>query len=75
MSGKEITGSPQWVSLLWSQDRSTLSARGTIPSGPYTNLYALLRVVYDKGDAANELPNSGEHLEKEIRAFAVTDSR
>ena len=72
---KKVTSSPQWVSLLWSLDRSTLSALGTIPSDSGTNLYALLRVVYEKGDAGNEPENSGELLEKEVRAFAMTDSR
>jgi len=72
---REITGLPQWISLLWSQDRSTLSALGTIPSDSGTTLYALLRVVYRKDDAGNGSENSGELLEKEVRAFAVTDPR
>ena len=67
---REIAGNPQWVSLLWSQDRSTLSALGTIPADSKVTLYALLRVAYTKGDAENRPADYVELLEKEIRAFA-----
>ena len=69
-----IAGKPQWVSLLWSQDRSTLSALGMIPSDSGVTLYALLRVAYPKDDEGNDQENYDVLLEKEVRAFAVSDS-
>ncbi len=70
---RTVAGEPHWVSLLWSQDRSTLSALGTIPSDSGTTLYALLRVVYSKYDPDNGLAEKDELLEKEVRAFARSD--
>lgn len=69
-----IAGNPQWVSLLWSQDRTTLSALGMIPSDSGETLYALLRVAYPKVDEGNEQENYDMLLEKEVRAFAASDS-
>ena len=65
-----IAGNPHWISLLWSQDCTTLSALGLIPSDSGTTLYALLRVAYSKDDPENEQDNYCKLLEKEVRAFA-----
>jgi hypothetical protein len=67
---KKIAGNPHWISLLWSQDRSTLSALGMIPSDSGTALYTLLRVAYPKDDPENEQEDYCELLEKEVHAFA-----
>ena len=71
---REIAGNPHWISLLWSQDRSTLSSLGMIPSDSGTTLYALLRVAYPKDDPENEQENYDRLLEEEARAFARPDS-
>ena len=72
---KQIAGNPHWISLLWSQDRSTLSSLGVIPSDSETALYALLRVAYPRDDPGNEQENYDRLLEEEVRAFARQDSR
>ena len=70
---REIAGNPQWISLLWSRDRSTLSALATIPADSGATLYALLRVAYPADDGETRSAESGALVENEVRAFARYD--
>lgn len=69
-----VTGAMQWVSLLWSQDHSTMSALGTVPSDSGLNLYFLLRVIYGRENEENGAPDKDALLEQTIRGFVLEEN-
>lgn len=73
-SALKATGDIQWISLLWSRDRSTLSALGMVPSEFGRSLYLMLRLAYDKDDENNGKPETDELLEKTVRSLELPRS-
>ena len=67
-----ITGKTHWHSILWSKDRSTLSALGTIPAED-TELYVLVRLTFSKTDGNGATVSVGDLPEKMIRCFPVAE--
>ena len=71
-SALKITGETRWHSLLWSKDRSTLSALGTVPADD-TALYILLRAAFRKTEGDGATADGGARLEKLIRRFPAAE--
>ena len=67
----KITGKTHWHSILWSKDRSTLSALGKVPAGD-TGLYILIRIAFRKTGAEGATAGGDALTEKMIRSFPAS---